>query len=108
MAVKDIRPLKPTPNWELLNRIKNDASPDYQARIPNATKAGIQDTIQALTKFRPHYNEFLDALVNRIGLVVARNNSWTNPLAPFKRGLLTFGDTIEEIQSGLISARTYD
>jgi hypothetical protein len=108
MAVKDIRPLKPTPNWELLNRIKNDASPDYQARIPNATKAGIQDTLNQLTKYRPHYNEFLDSLVNRIGLVVARNNSWTNPLAQFKRGLLTYGDTIEEIQSGLISARTYD
>lgn len=108
MAVKDIRPLKPTPNWELLNRIKNDASPDYQARVPAATKAGIQDTINHLTQNRTHYNEFLDTLVNRIGLVVAKNNTWTNPLSPFKRGLLTFGDTIEEIQSGLISARTYD
>lgn len=108
MAVKDIRPLKPTPNWELLNRIKNDASPDYQARIPNATKNGIQDTVANLTKYRTHYNEFLDSLVNRIGLVIARNNSWSNPLAPFKRGLLTYGDTIEEIQSGLITARTYD
>lgn len=53
-------------------------------------------------------NQFIDALVNRIGRTVAHNISWTNPLAEFKQGLLTEGDTIEEIQTGLVKASSYD
>lgn len=107
MAYKAIRPLKDTSNVALFNAIRNDASPDYQRRIPEATKAGISDTIENLHKYRPMRNEFIDALVNRIGLVIAQNMTWTNPLAEFKRGMLSFGDTIEEIQLGLLQAHTY-
>lgn len=108
MPTKDILPLKNTSNVAILNAIRYDATLGYQNRIPEATKASIQDTIKSLTSFRPHWNEFVDALVNRIGLVLARNQSWTNPLAEFKTGLLEFGDTIEEVQVGLLLAHRYD
>lgn len=108
MAVTELSRLKPTTNDILLDRIRDDASPDYQARIPEATKAGVQATLKALQSYRAQNNEFIDALVNKIGLTVIRTNSWTNPLAEFKRGLLTAGDTIEEINVGLIKAKTYD
>lgn len=106
----DATPLKSTDNAAILDAIRNDASLDYQQRIPAATQAGIQDTVKNLTDAhnRRWLNEFMDALVNRIGLVIARNNSWTNPLAEFKRGMLSFGSTIEEIQVGLLEAHTYD
>lgn len=107
MAV-DVRPLKPSNNETLLDAIRDDGSPDYQARIPEATKAGIQSTMKALQTFRPLQNEFLDALVNRIGLTIARNSNWTNPLSGFKSGMLMAGDTIEEIQVGLIKAKNFD
>src|SRR5688500_512340 len=107
MAV-EVKSLKPTSNEITLDRIRNKASSDYQARIPAATKAGVQATMKALMDYRPMRNEFIDALVNRIGLVVARNNSWSNPLAEFKSGMLSFGDTIEEYHMGLVKARTYD
>src|SRR4030095_11715618 len=107
MAV-DIRPLKPAPNERVLDAIRNEGSNDYQRRIPEATKAGVQATLQEVQTLRPLYNEFLDALVNRIGLVVMRNKVWTNPLAEFKPGLLTYGDTMEEIQTGLLKAKRYD
>lgn len=107
MAV-NIRPLKPSPNDFLLDQIRTDASLDYQRRIPEATKAGVQDTVRALNSYRPAMNEFMDALVNQIGRIVARNMSWSNPLAPFKTGMLEFGDTIEEIQVGLLKAHNYD
>lgn len=107
MAVKEIRPLKDTSNIALFNAIRNDSSSLYQQRIPEATKAGIADTIENLHRYRPMMNEFIDALVNRIGSVYARNISWTNPLAQFKRGMLTYGDTIEEIQTGLLRAHLY-
>ena len=107
MAI-DVRPLKPTSNEIVLNRIRNEGTSDYQRRIPAATKGSVQDTLKRLQEYRPAWNEFVDSLINRIGLVVARNNSWTNPLSEFKSGMLTYGDTIEEIQVGLIKARSYD
>lgn len=99
-----------TPNAAILDAVRGVASTDYQRRIPDATTAGVAQTIEALTNAanRQWYNEFIDVLVNRIGMTIARNNSWTNPLAPFKRGLLSFGNTIEEIQVGLLQAHNYD
>lgn len=107
MAI-DIRPLEETGNVSILNAIRTDASLEYQRRIPEVTDATVQDTVRQLMNYRPHFNEFADALVNRIGTVIARNQSWQNPLAQFKRGLLEYGDTVEEIQTGLLQAHVYD
>ena len=104
----DIREFNPSHNADILNAIRDQASSDYQRRIPAATKARVQDTMQLLWDHRPSRNEFVDALINRIGLVIARNNSWTNPLAKFKQGMLQFGDTIEEVQVGLVEANVYE
>ena len=107
MAV-DIKTLKPTSNEITLDRIRAKGSPDYRNRVPQATQAGVQATMKSLMEYRPARNEFIDALVNRIGLLLARNNSWSNPLAEFKSGMLSYGDTIEEYHMGLIKAKTYD
>jgi hypothetical protein len=97
-----------TSNTDILAAIRKNASPDYQRRIPDATKAGVSETLKRLLDYRPAYNEFVDALVNQIGLIVVRNKIWANPLAVFKRGMLEFGSTIEEIQVGLIEAKVYN
>ena len=98
------------PNSAILDAVRGVASTDYQRRIPATDVAGIAATIENLTKpeNRQWMNEFIDALVNRIGMTIARSNSWSNPLAPFKRGMLNFGNTIEEIQTGLLEAHGYD
>lgn len=100
--------LKTMSNADVLNRIRKRASPDYRNRIPEATQANVQLTMRKLMEYRPARNEFIDALVNRIGLVLARNKSWSNPLAEFKSGMLDFGSTIEEYHMGLIKAKSYD
>lgn len=97
-----------TDNVQILNAIRKNASSEYQRRIPEATKANIQDTVNKLVTNGMMRNEFIDALVNQIGLVVVRSLNWDNPLAKFKRGMLQYGDTIEEIQAGLVSAYVYD
>lgn len=98
------------PNSAILDAVRGVASTDYQRRIPAADIAGVASTIESLTKpeNRQWYNEFIDVLVNRIGMTIARNTSWSNPLAPFKRGMLSYGNTIEEIQVGLLEAHGYD
>lgn len=95
-------------NINILNAIRNDASLDYRKRIPSATKGNIADVADAIFSFRPHKNEFVESLINRIGLVYARNSIWFNPLQEFKRGALEFGDTIEEIQTGIVKANHYN
>lgn len=94
-------------NVNILNAIRNDASLDYRKRIPAASKGNIADVAESIFAFRPHKNEFIESLINRIGLVYARNNIWYNPLQEFKRGALEFGDTIEEIQTGIVKASHY-
>lgn len=105
--VVEIRPLQPSHNEKILDAIRAEGTSQYQQRIPKATQAGVQATMKSLTKYNAHFNEFLDALVNRIGSVVARNMSWTNPLSEFKQGMLEYGDTIEEVQIGLLKAQNY-
>ena len=107
MARKYYGKVRNADNINILNAIRNDASLDYRKRIPSATKGNIADVADAIFSFRPHKNEFVESLINRIGLVYARNSIWFNPLQEFKRGALEFGDTIEEIQTGIVKANHY-
>lgn len=104
----DPRPFNPPGNINLMNAIRRRMSSDYQARIPEATKANLKDTQQKIVDYSPNRNEFLNGLVNLIGLQISKSVSWSNPLSKFKRGLLTYGETIEEIQVGLVKSKTYD
>lgn len=99
---------KPQTNESILNGIRKVASNDYKARVPRATQANIEQSMKAIASSRVTNNEFLDALVNLVGDIVYRNKVWTNPLGKFKGPMLEFGDTIEEVATGLIKAHVYD
>lgn len=103
-------PQKPRPfnNVDMLNRIRYDASTDYQRRIPDVTKANVNEAVRTLTNYRPAWNEFCDALINRVGGYITRDIVWQNPLAKFKRNTLTYGSSIEEAQVGLVKAYGYN
>lgn len=105
----DTRPLAPGfTNVDWLNAIRNTQGSEYQSRVPEATQANIQDVVQSLWSWSAGRNQFIDALINKIGLTIFANTSWTNPLGIFKRGFLNYGDTIEEIMNGLVPATAYD
>lgn len=107
--VKNIRPLIDTAsNVDWLNAIRNSLGSEYASRIPEATQANVADTIEQLWNYQAGRNQAVDALVNRIGLVLFRNTMWQNPLAMFKIGMLSQGDTIEEVMNGLLKAVDYD
>lgn len=104
---KQIMELRNVPNADILNTIRSKSSLDYRERVTEATEANMASTISNIMNYEPTKNEFVAALVNQIGSVVARSVSWQNPLAIFKQGLLEWGDTIEEIQTGLLRAHSY-
>lgn len=95
-------------NIDMLNAIRSDARRDYQEMVPEATKANIQETIQGIMSDNITRNEFMSALINRIGSTVVRDITWRNPLAVFKDGMMNFGDTIEEVHMDFIKPTIYE
>lgn len=84
---------------DILNVIRENASQNYCDYVPKATAdADAIRQIGAVIMDYPNLqNEFLSALVNRIGRVLITSKMYSNPWSMFKKGLLEFGETIEEI-----------
>lgn len=84
---------------DILNAIRNNATQNYRDYIPKATVDA--DSIRQIGAIIMDYpalqNEFLSALVNRIGRVLITSKMYDNPWAFFKKGLLEFGESVEEI-----------
>lgn len=101
--------LRSASNVDFINAIKAAQGMTYQSRVPDATKGNLKEMLENFSENRPLWNEFMDALVNRIGAVVAHSQTWDgNPFVEFKRGLFQYGDTIEEVQTGLLKAHVYN
>jgi len=95
-------------NAQIMDAIRLDASLAYQQRVPAATQGDITSSIESLTSYKPALNEFVDALINRIGDVIIKSKIWNNPLAQFKRGMMQYGETIEEVYVNILEAKRFD
>ena len=84
---------------DVVNAIRNSASQNFKDYVPIATPdAESIRTIGAIIMDHPELqNEFLSALVNRIGRVMITSKLYSNPWADFKKGMLEFGESIEEV-----------
>lgn len=95
----------------VLNAIRNGASTDYKNAVPVATNdANVIRTIGAVLLNSPiMYNEFVNGLVNRIGKVIfASDQYWENPLGWVNKGVLDYGETVEEIFVDIAKPHQYD
>lgn len=93
---------------DILNAIRANASSTYQERIPVATQENIRDIGNAMMQYHPAQNEFLSALVNRIARVIITSKSYENPLRRFKKGILEYGETVEELFVNIAKAHQFD
>ena len=84
---------------DILNAIRNNASTNYREHVPMATSDAdsIREIGAVIMDYPALQNEFLSALVNRIGRVLLTSKTYDNPWAMFKKGMLEFGDSIEEV-----------
>lgn len=106
---KSVENLLKQSNADVFNAVRNSASTTFQDRIPAADQGDLAQTMRQLDQFgQSMWNEFADALVNRIGMVIMQTNSWSNPLKYLKRGMMEYGDKIEEVRMNLIEAHRYD
>lgn len=86
-----------TQTLEILNKIRSQASEEYQERIPEATQATIASIGNSFESYTNLYNEYSNALLHKIGLTLIQAALWENPLANFKTGSLVTGQDVEEI-----------
>ena len=81
----------------ILNSIRDNASNEYQLRIPLATQANILTIGQAFSTYTLLYNDFCNALVNKIGKTILETKLFANKLASFKQGEILSAQDVEEI-----------
>ena len=95
---------------DVLNAIRNASSQNYQDYVPVATpNAEVIRKIGAVLVDSPNLaNEFVSALINRIARVYISSRSYQNPWSFFKKGVLEYGETIEEIFVNLAKPYTFD
>lgn len=107
----------------LLNTIKNGrdengnyyVSEQYRNSVPDMVvkKVGVNaidnliEVGNPIVKYTANNNEFVNALINRIGFTYVRAKSFYNKLWPLKKGGLPLGDTIQEIGINPAEANTY-
>lgn len=109
-------PTKPTiktltnSSVDILNVIRENGTQNYKDYVPKATKNA--DDIKKIGAIIMDYpalqNEFLSALVNRIGRVILTSKLYDNPWAFFKKGMLDFGEVVEEIFVNIAKVHTFD
>lgn len=84
---------------DVMNAIRNEASTDYRNYVPVATAdADSIRKIGAIIMDSPDLrNQFVQSLVNRIGRVLVTSKLYENPIAMFKKGILEYGEVVENI-----------
>lgn len=93
---------------DILNIIRQNASLAYQDAVPRISDVSdIPAVGQAIVGNPTRSNEFINALVNRIGLVLAESAIFNNPYEMLKKGYLEYGESVEEIFIGLAKVLPY-
>jgi hypothetical protein len=94
---------------DILNNIRANASTEYQTRVPEATQQNIITIGNALETYTVLFNEFAEALFNKIGKTIIESKLFKNKLARFKSGAITTQQDVEEIFVDMGKAATaYD
>lgn len=99
-----------TKNSTIIEKLWLEGTNDFQQRIPDPTQTSMDQVSKNL--FDPMnkmvYNQFMDGLVNRIGMTYVLQKAWENPLAVFKKGKMNYGATIQEIAIKWVKAHSYE
>ncbi len=110
MAIKPKNVELTASSVEILNSIRNSATPYYKQMIPvaEANTSSVRQIGNVMMEYEPLQNEFLSALYNRISRVIITSKMYYNPWAPFKKGLMELGETVEEVFVNIAKAHTFN
>lgn len=92
----------------LLDSIWATSSNAYQTTVPLTTAVGIKDVGEAVLNAPSNIkNEFMSNLYNKIGLTLIDYPVVDNHLSFLRKGVLEYGQTIEDIYVGLANSVPY-
>lgn len=93
---------------DIMNTIRANASAQYQDTIPEVTtEHDLPQVGEYIVGYPAMANEFVTALLNRIAQVRVKSAVFNNAYAKFKKGLLEFGETVEEVFVQITKARAF-
>lgn len=95
---------------KVFNVIRANSSEVFMNTVPSATKDNVQQIKNILfnDSYQPMLNEFVNNLINRIGLTIIRNKSYNNPLSIFKKGSVPLGTDIQDLYENPAQAEQYE
>lgn len=83
---------------DIINTIRDNATADYIARVPEATRDNLNQVGKAITADKNIMNDFMEALINKVAITSIKSKMYHNPLQQLKKANgRPLGNTIEEI-----------
>ena len=93
---------------DVLNAIRNSASQDFRNFTQALTDAeSIRNFGAVIMQMPALQNEFLSVLWNRIAFALVTSKIYRNHFAWAKKGLINYGETVEEIFVNLVKVEDY-
>lgn len=94
----------------ILNAIRNSASTNYRDYVPYATPDAdsIKNIGSIIMDMPSLQNEFLNALINRIGKVIITSKLYEQPWKVFKKGVMEYGEVVEEVFVNMAKPYEFD
>lgn len=122
---KQTKDIKSFQSADILNGIRAEADDAYRNAVPKAIKPGdvlpngnratqadalasLREIGSTMLEYEVIQNTFARALVNRIARVMITSKLYRNPLSRFKKGILEYGETVEEIFVNMAQVYQYD
>lgn len=93
---------------EMLNTIRDNASAEYQERIPVATQTNLSEIGAALLEDVNLANEFSSALMNKVAFTYVHDKIFKNPLSILKKGTKPLADSVEEVFVNYAKGESFD
>ena len=95
---------------KVFNVIRENASKVFMETVPSATEDNIQTLSNILFNdaYQPMLNEFVTNLINRIGLTMIRNKTFSNPLSILRKGSVPLGTDIQDLYENPAEAEAYE
>lgn len=95
-------------SYDILNTIRENVGGEFRACTPLVEdETSLKAYGMYVCGSGDARNAFMQSLVNRIAEVMSFVRSYQNPLKPFKKGMLTAGEVIENVWVGLVMPESY-
>lgn len=95
---------------KVFNVVRENSSKVFMETVPSATKDNIQTLSNILFNdaYQPMLNEFVTNLINRVGLTIIRNKTFSNPLSILRKGSMPLGTDIQDLYENPAEAEQYE